>query len=154
MPTAEDRIRTERASRYLAQLCRHLSHLRHLPHQPAGPDHTGSDHTSPDGAVRHPPQIRSVDWSDTHGTIDFGVGQLTLHATPDTLVLHVEVADEQALHHLQHAIADRVEKIGRHDRLAVSWHPPGPSEPNQASSSEPPRTVGGQSTHPTWSPRP
>jgi hypothetical protein len=145
MPTAEARIRTDRASRYLAQLCRHLSHLRHLSHRPAGPDrtdpdhagsdhadHAGPDHTSPAGAVRQPPRIRSVDWSDSDGTIDFGVGQLTLHATPDTLVLHVEAANEQALHRLQHAIADRVEKIGRRDRIAVSWLPPGASEPDPA----------------------
>ena len=84
--TAQARVRTDRASRYLAQLCRHLSELQ--------------SHTSPAGHERAGPgrpQIRHVEWSDTRGTVDLAAGRLTLLADPDTLHLTIEAPDEQRL---------------------------------------------------------
>ncbi len=64
MLTAEARVETERASRYLAQLCRHASQLgQHLRHT----------HDSGDA----PPEVRHVEWSDTYGIVSLGWGEWT-----------------------------------------------------------------------------
>ncbi|MQY40704.1 hypothetical protein SRB17_87370 [Streptomyces sp. RB17] len=120
MPTAEARIPTERASRYLVQFCRHLgqmSRMRHLP--PAR-----------HGGGGMPPTVQDVDYSDTCGVIRFDEGQFTLQATSDMLRLRVDADDEDTLQRLQYGITARLEKIGRRDQLTVTWQqwptPPGP----------------------------
>lgn len=114
MPTAEAQLATERASRYLVQLCRHLGQMTRMSHRPR------SGH----GADRMPPAVQHVDWSDTHGTVRFADGQWTLEATPDQLTLRVEADDEEALQRLQDGITARIEKIGRRDGLQVHWQRP------------------------------
>lgn len=119
MPTAEARIATERASRYLVQLCRHTSMMRRMRHE-APAAHGG----------RQMPNVQHVEWSDTHGTVRFTEGQWTLDATSDTLTLHVEADNEEALQRLQNGITGRLEKIGRRDGLTVTWQdPPTPPTP-------------------------
>jgi hypothetical protein len=115
MPTAEATVPTERASRYLAQLCSHLHHMSDMRH---------SDHGAGrgDGPARPKPTVEHVDHSDTDGSIRFTTGLCTLHATPDTLVVRVETDDEDTLHQLQTGLAQRLEKIGRRDGLTVTWH--------------------------------
>ncbi|MFF4550750.1 DUF2218 domain-containing protein [Streptomyces sp. NPDC001435] len=113
MPTAEARIATDRASRYLVQLCRHTSMMRRMRHQ-APAAHGG----------RQMPDVQHVEWSDTHGTVRFAEGQWALDATPDALTLHVEADDEDALQRLQNGITGRLEKIGRRDGLTVTWQDP------------------------------
>ncbi|MBC6459666.1 DUF2218 domain-containing protein [Actinomadura sp. HBU206391] len=44
-----------------------------------------------------------------------GVGVLTLRA---------EAADEESLRQLEQRVADRLEQVGRRDRLTVTWTPP------------------------------
>ncbi len=117
MPTAHARIPTDRASRYLAQLCRHLSELQHHGGSPTGHD------TEPHRG-RQRPQVQHVEWSDTHGTIDLGTARLTLDATPDTLDLTLDAPDDQTLTQLGDTIAHRIRTIGRRDRLAVTWQQP------------------------------
>lgn len=111
MPTAEARVTTARASRYLVQLCRHLSQMRSMRHRPPTA-HSGG---------QLPPEIQDVDYSDTYGTITFANGQCTLAATPQTLTLRVEAEDEETLERLQKGIGGRIEKIGRRDQLTVAW---------------------------------
>ncbi|OLZ74353.1 hypothetical protein AV521_01350 [Streptomyces sp. IMTB 2501] len=113
MPTAEALVPTDRASRYLVQLCRHLSQMRGMRHRPPVAH----------GGGQMPPEVRHVDYSDTHGTIRFAQGLCTLQATSDTLTLRVEADDEDAMERLRNGIAGRVEKIGRRDRLTVTWRP-------------------------------
>ncbi|WP_377273001.1 DUF2218 domain-containing protein [Peterkaempfera sp. SMS 1(5)a] len=113
MPTAEAHVATGRGSRYLTQLCRHLDRMSLMNHQPGTAPHAG--HT--------PPQVQHVDYSDTHGVVRFAEGRWTLHATPDTLTLRVEADDEQTLQRLRDAATARLEKIGRRDRLTVTWNP-------------------------------
>ncbi|MFF3462621.1 DUF2218 domain-containing protein [Streptomyces sp. NPDC001984] len=111
MPTAEARVRTDRASRYLTQLCRHLGQMGRMRHRsPVG--HGGGE---------MPPEIRHVEYSDTDGIIRFAEGRCTLQARSDTLTLRVEADDEDTLQRLQDGIAGRIEKIGRRDRLKVNW---------------------------------
>ncbi|MBF9066448.1 DUF2218 domain-containing protein [Streptacidiphilus fuscans] len=135
MPTAEARLATERASRYLVQLCRHLSQMARMSHRPRG----GHD------ADRMPPAVQHVDWTDTHGTVRFAHGQWTLEATPDQLTLRVDAGDEEALQRLQDGITARIEKIGRRDGLQVHWQraetgdlpPTEPTEPTDETSPTP-----------------
>ncbi|MFD8079410.1 DUF2218 domain-containing protein [Streptomyces sp. NPDC059718] len=111
MPVAEARVPTERPSRYLVQLCKHAgqmgSHMRHGPRL-----HRNGE---------APPEIKNVEWSDTHGTIDVGWGRCTLEAGPDALTLRMEAADADGLERFQALIAGRLERIGRRDALHVTW---------------------------------
>ena len=102
MLIAEASIETERPSRYLVQLCRHLSQV----------------------AQRHPQMQAHVEWSDDRGVISFGQGRCTLRADPGVLALRAEAPDEETLHQLEQRVAERLEQVGRRDRLTVAWTPP------------------------------
>jgi hypothetical protein len=124
MPNAEAHVETDRASRYLVQLCRHAGQMgQHLRYRPLA--HHGG---------RVPPEVQHVEWSDSHGIISFGRGRCTIQATPDALTLRVEAADEETLQRLQEGVAHRLETIGRRDNLKVNWQrPEAPeAEPGQA----------------------
>jgi hypothetical protein len=99
---AEGSVATERPSRYLVQLCRHI-----------------------DLAARANPQMQAhVECSDDRGVISFSWGRCTLRVGPDVLSLRAEAPDEDNLHHLEQRIAERLEQVGRRDRLTVTWTPP------------------------------
>ncbi|MEU6251244.1 DUF2218 domain-containing protein [Streptomyces sp. NPDC047043] len=114
MPTAEARVETERASRYLVQLCRHAQQMGRHSHYGARA-HTGGD-------AHRPPEVQHVEWSDTHGTVRVSLGQWTMQATADALTLRAEADTEEDLQRIQQLVAGRIEKIGRRDRLTVTWH--------------------------------
>ena len=112
MLTAEATVETERASRYLAQLCRHFSNLRRHESRPG----------------RHEPQARPdvqahVEWSDTHGTVTFDWGRCTMQANADALTLSVEATDEDNLQRVQDLVGGHLERFGRRDHLDVNWQP-------------------------------
>ena len=115
MLTAEARVPTDRASRYLVQFCRHAGHLG----QPQG--HRPRPHGGGGGA---PPEVRHVAWSDTLGTVRFGCGHCVLQATEDTLLLSVDATDEDNLQQLLNGITRRLVTIGRRDELTVNWQRP------------------------------
>ena len=102
MLTAEAKIPTERASRYLNQLCRHVDKAAH----------------------RQPQMQAHVEWSADRGVIDFDWGRCTLHADPGVLTLRAEASDEEALRRIEHRLADLLERIGRRDGLTVTWTAP------------------------------
>jgi hypothetical protein len=85
---AEARMKTEQASRYLAELCRRL-------------DQTGR--VNPDHGVH-------VRWNDTEGTIDFGWARCTVVALPEALELHAEAADADGLAQICELISRHVEQ--------------------------------------------
>ena len=106
MPTAQTRIPTDRAGRYLVQLCQHLNRISgHARHGDAG----------------GPPPIRQVEWSDSHGFIEFASGQCTLDATGDSLTINLAAADTDELREMQQTLAARLKTIGRRDNLVVTW---------------------------------
>ncbi|GAA4063550.1 hypothetical protein GCM10023065_13190 [Microbacterium laevaniformans] len=109
---AEAHIPTDRASRYLVQLCRHLGQMRGMPHGSLA-SHGG----------QMPPAVQEVDWSETAGTIRFDRGTCTLWATSDMLTVRIQAEDADALGRLRSGIGRRVETIGRRDRLKVDWAP-------------------------------
>ena len=106
MPIAQARIPTDRASRYLVQLCEHLHHMRDL----RGQRRAG-----------HGPEIRRVDWTDSRGVIEFPSGTCHLIAADDGLTISLAADDTAALQHLQDLRGARLETIGRRDKLAVTW---------------------------------
>ncbi|MGW2823021.1 DUF2218 domain-containing protein [Streptomyces sp. NPDC001443] len=124
MPTAEARLVTDRASRYLVQLCRHLRRMPRTGHRPPGAHGEG-------GAQ---PEVRHVEFTDTHGTVRFAEGLWRLDAAADSLTLRVAADDEGVLRRLQDAIAARIEKIGRRDGLQVRWRRDVPDTRSQAES--------------------
>lgn len=121
MHTAVAHVATDRASRYLVQLCRHISQMgRSGGHRPPG----RGGHAAP--------EVQHVEWTDTHGTIDVGPGRCTIEATSDVLTLRLESADEDSLQRLQAAVAHRLETIGRREGLEVHWQHPGEPAPEPA----------------------
>jgi hypothetical protein len=102
MLIAEARVATERSSRYLVQLCQHLSKVGRA----------------------HPQMQAHLEWSDDRGVISFGWGRCTLRADPGVLRLRAEAADEEGLHRLEQRVGGRLEQVGRRDRLTVTWTAP------------------------------
>jgi len=117
MPVAEARIRTGRASRYLTQLCGHTARMNFLGHANRHGEHAT--------ATAMP---QRAECSDTDGVIDFDRGRLTLRATNEELILVAEADDQQDLRLMQDAIATRLQRIGRRDRLSLTWRP-APAQP-------------------------
>ncbi|MPZ85268.1 MAG: DUF2218 domain-containing protein [Actinophytocola sp.] len=110
MLTAVAHVRTERPSRYLVQLCRHAGRMsQHLRHGPRA------------GDTHAPPEVRHVEWSDTHGIVRLSWGQWTLHATQNTLTLRAEATNDEDLQRIQDLLTARLENIGRRDHLTVTW---------------------------------
>ncbi len=119
MQTAEARIATDRPSRYLVQLCEHVSAMggrrgHVLPGRHGG--HGGHGAGQGDGAG-----ILHADWTDSGGVIATSWGRCTLRAAPGTLTLRAEAADEDGLRRMEDLLTARLERFGRRDRLTVTW---------------------------------
>jgi hypothetical protein len=120
MPSAEAHVTTDRANRYLTQLCSHLNHMDRMRRQrPASHDR---GHGGDPGEGPTPPTVQHVNQSDTDGSVRFTGGLCTLHATVDTLTLRIDADDEATLQRLRNGITKRLEKVGRRDQLTVTWH--------------------------------
>lgn len=99
MPTAQARVSTTRAARYLTQL---VSHTGHLPHAAV------SVAVDSDSAAR-------ITLGDAHCDVAADATALTLTATADQ-------ADQ--LQMIQEAVTSTLERIGRRDGLSVTWEQP------------------------------
>ena len=91
MMQSEARIATERASRYLQQLCKHFAHK--LP-------------------TSHTPQ---------EGRIEFGMGVCALQAEPETLVLTADAPDAESLDRLEDVVARHLERFAFRDKPEIRW---------------------------------
>lgn len=100
MLTAEASVPTDRAGRYLEQLCQHLEQI----------------------AQAHPQAPVRVEWSGEAGRISLGAATCALRADEYALTLRAEAPDDASLQEIQRRVAQRLEQIGRRDGLAVSWH--------------------------------
>jgi hypothetical protein len=134
MPSAEARIPTDRAARYLEQLCSHLGAMGHMPRLPAG-GHGGAGM----------PRVENIEQNGNRAVIRFDDGSWALQAHEDALVLRVEAEEAAALERLKEAIAARITKIGRRDGLAVTWSSPAdPDGPAAGAEVRFPRRGGGR----------
>jgi hypothetical protein len=122
MVTAEARIETERPSRYLVQLCRHISNISNMSGKTRHLRHGPRMHLA--GQAQPPPVGPHAEWSETHGTISFGGGKLTMQASAGALTLRAETDGEEDLKQLQDLVTERLEKFGRRDHLKVNWQRP------------------------------
>jgi cytochrome P450 len=116
MPTAEARIPTDRAGRYLTQLCRHIAQLTALDNE----HHRQEGGSAPAATASIP---RRTECSGTGGIIDFDDGRCTLRATGEELILLAEAGDQQGLRLIQEALTSRLQRIGHRDQLALTWRP-------------------------------
>jgi hypothetical protein len=108
MYTAETRVTTDRATRYLAQLCEHLTAIGQ-----AAPDHANGH-----PRAGHAPRVeRSAD----HGLVQIGRAQFTIDAAPGVLTLRAEAPDQAELDRVKRMLADRIQTIGRRDNLTIDW---------------------------------
>jgi hypothetical protein len=117
MPAAQARIETERASRYLTQFCQHVQSIyskrgSHFPRRRHGP----AGHAQ--GRPAEPPRVA---WTDTQGTVSFGDVAITLAANPGALLLRAEADSEDSLLRAQELVTGVLTRIGRRDRLSVTW---------------------------------
>lgn len=106
MLTAEARVPTERASRYLVQLCTSTR--------------SGRSTCLARADTQYPP-VQRAEWSDTHAVITLDRGQCTLAETAHTLMLRVEAADTDSFPRVQDMQARRLKTIGRREHLTVTW---------------------------------
>ena len=111
MLVAAAHIKTDRASRHLAQLCRHAGKMRE--HRSGLGSRGDREHM--------PPEVLHVECSDADGIISFGWGRCTLQASPAELTMRVEAPDEEKLLRLQDLIAYRLQAIGSRDAIVVRW---------------------------------
>lgn len=117
MPTAEARVTTPRADRYLTQLTEHLGQMKH------GLAQRTQGRGSHPGERGVPPSVKSVDRAGDHARIVFDWGTCSLFAPPNELVVQLQAADAQALARGRDLIQRRLETIGRRDGLTVAWKP-------------------------------
>src|SRR5215472_416546 len=117
MPAAQAHIETGRATRYLTQFCQHvqsiygkhgpLSHARRRPL---------AGHAQ--GRPAEPPRVA---WTDIQGTVSFADAAITLTASPSALILRAEAGSEESLQRAQELVTELLTRIGRRDRLTVTW---------------------------------
>jgi len=70
--------------------------------------------------------VQHVECSDTYGIISLNWGKWTMQASPDTLTVRAEAADEENLRRIQDLVAARLGRFGRRDHLTVIWQRPEP----------------------------
>jgi len=91
MITSQAVVVTDRASRYLTQLCKHFAHKVH------------------------------AEWDESKGYADFGWGTCTLTATSEALVLDAQAPDGDGLDRVEHVVGDHATRFGVKDNLTVTW---------------------------------
>lgn len=92
MVTSSAVIRTENASRYLQQLCKHFAHKI------------------------------DVEFTPTHGVCRFSVGTATLDAEPDQLTIVADAKDAEALGETRHVIESHLLRFAFREELGpLSW---------------------------------
>jgi hypothetical protein len=100
------RIATDRADRYIDQLCGHRGHLGRI-----GALHNGN----------RMPRVLGIERGESGTRVRFDLGTWHLAAAPDALAVRVCAEDAESLERLKGAVAARITKIGRRDGLALIW---------------------------------
>lgn len=91
MHTSTATVATDRAGRYIKQLCSHFS------------------------------KKAESTFDETSGHTVFEFGQCRMAATPTTLELTVSADDEELLGRVKYVVADHLERFGARDQLSVAW---------------------------------
>jgi hypothetical protein len=112
MPSAEAHVLTDRATRYLAQLCKHAAAVGGDQHGPRM--HRGDFAAQPQTPVH-------VEWSDTRGIITTPWGRCTVAAEAAALTLRIDASDEDGLQRIRNVITRDLDRFGRRDGLTLTW---------------------------------
>ncbi|WP_420406040.1 DUF2218 domain-containing protein [Nisaea sp.] len=91
MHNAHAAIRTEKADRYLVQLCKHIAHK--IP----------------------------ATWDAGRGHADFGFGACDMTAENGTLTLECSAPETEGLARVKYIVEDHVVRFGWKEELSVSW---------------------------------
>lgn len=91
MHVAQAEIRSERASRYLVQLCKHFAHKT------------------------------TANYDDRTGKVDFQPGLCVMHAAEDCLSLRCEASNEPDLIRVKSIVADHLVRFAWQESIAVEW---------------------------------
>lgn len=91
MPTAVAQIRTDKAARYIAQLCRHFRHK--VP----------------------------ATWDDTSGQANFATGSCRMAADGSILTLTCQAETEDGLQRVRLIVDDHIRRFAWRERPAVTW---------------------------------
>ena len=93
MVTSSAIVRTENASRYLQQLCKHFAHKI------------------------------EVEFTPIHGVCRFSVGTATLEADPSQLTIVAEARDDGALGETQHVVESHLLRFAFREELGtLAWN--------------------------------
>jgi hypothetical protein len=95
--SAEARVNTVHARRYLGDVCRQLKHRAE----------------TKSASVQ-------VEWTETDGIVDFGWARCTMHADETTLTLHAGADDEAGLRQVCELITRHLEHAGG-EELSLNW---------------------------------
>jgi hypothetical protein len=117
MPIVDAEVPTDRASRYLVQLCKHFSNKgRHLGHRPRLHGPGDAPPVTEAEAAR-----MQVEWTDRDGYVDFGFGLVTLQAIPTALILRAQAPDQMGLQRVVDVVDAHLGRYSRRDPLTVRW---------------------------------
>ena len=91
MVTAEARIATPHAGKYMAQLCKHFAHKV------------------------------TVIWTEHQGDVDFGPGTCHMQALAGLLILQCSAETPAGLERVTDIVADHLTRFGWREKLTVDW---------------------------------
>ncbi|WP_028465896.1 DUF2218 domain-containing protein [Nisaea denitrificans] len=102
MPSAHATVRSEKAGRYLVQLCKHFAH-------------------------KIPATWEETDGKDTTGHADFGIGTCDMTARDGALLLACNAPDEDGLGKVKYVLEDHIVRFGWKEELKVDWQDGAPA---------------------------
>lgn len=88
---SESRVSTAKASRYIAQLCKHFAHKI------------------------------TVDYDDSRGRADFPFGVCHMKATAEALVMRCEAPDPEALKRVESVVGVHLARFAWREEPSVEW---------------------------------
>jgi hypothetical protein len=94
MYIAETRVNSEKASRYLVQLCKHFAHKT------------------------------PAEYDETQGRVDFQPGLCLMSAADNELVVRCEAGTEPALARVKSIVEDHLVRFAWREKIGLSWDAP------------------------------
>jgi hypothetical protein len=117
-PHLQAQIQTDRASRYLVQLCKHAAAMG------ATRGHGLRNHL-PGRSANREVQVRA-EYSDSRGTVIFTPwGRCTMTATPTTLTVDIEATDPDNLQRVRDIVTRDLDRFSHRNPLTITWSQPG-----------------------------
>lgn len=91
MLTANTKVETDKASRYLKALCNHFN------------------------------RKVTAEYDDNHGTVQFGFGNCEMDADNGVLIIRIEAADAENFARIKYVVADHLARFSGDEGLRVEW---------------------------------